>query len=532
MAQPANTATTSDTPDRPTGLLGLAAATPETRDRYADFLRAFSILVVVFGHWLIAVVTWQDGKVDGANALELIDGLWILTWLLQVMPLFFFVGGFSNLRSWEGAQRRGDGYAPFLYTRMLRMMRPTFVFLAVTLVVITFLDMWNVADSTVFPASELIARPLWFLGVYMIVVLLAPAMIRLHRAFGVNVILAMVAIAAVVDVLRFGFDISAFGYVNYFVVWLMAHQLGFLYADGSLARVGRWVAGGGIVGLLLLVNFGPYPGSMVGLSRDEFSNMDPPTIAMASFVIWQVGLAMVLRAPVSRWLQRLRVWAGVIYVNSVIMTVFLWHLTAMLFAIGVLFPLGFPQPDAGTAQWWGLRPVWIGVLLGLLAVFVVGFGRFEARGMRRVALTPTEKGFERSSAAQAALGSTFVLFGVLGFAMGGMHQLFSTTGTELIIFNLNPMLNVIHLALGWMLLRGSVRASNVQVAMCAGAGVVLLMLGGYGLAAALGGTTNRLAVNTPDTILHFAGAAIGALILFVSVRRSGVGDRVSISRDR
>ena len=141
----------------------IAASTPETRDRYVDFLRAFSILVVVLGHWLIAVVTWQDGKVDGENALELIDGIWILTWLLQVMPLFFFVGGFSNLRSWEGVERRGDGYAVFLYTRMLRMMRPTAVFLGIPLVVISFLELWNVADNVVFTVAELIARPLWFL---------------------------------------------------------------------------------------------------------------------------------------------------------------------------------------------------------------------------------------------------------------------------------------------------------------------------------------------------------------------------------
>jgi fucose 4-O-acetylase-like acetyltransferase len=501
-------------------LLGLAAATPPSRDRYADFLRAFSILVVVFGHWLIAVVTWEGGKVDGQNALELIDGIWILTWLLQVMPLFFFVGGFSNLRSWEGAERRGEGYAVFLYTRMLRMMRPTIVFLGLTLTIITILDKFNVADNVVFPASELIARPLWFLGVYMIVVALAPAMIGLHRRYGAAVVVAMAAIAVAVDVLRFGFDLSGFGYVNYPVVWLMAHQLGFLYADGTLARVGKWLAGGAIVVLLALVNLGPYPGSMVGLSRDEFSNMDPPTVAIGTLILWQVGLAMVLRVPVTRWLQRLRVWAAVIYVNSVIMTVFLWHLTAMLFGIGILFPLGFPQPDAGTGLWWGLRPVWIAVLLVLLALFVLGFGRFESRGMRRLSPSAPSAGLATATAAGAALGAVFVLFGVLGFAMGGMHQLFSVTGTELIVFNLNPMLNVIHLAVGWILLRGSVRGPQVQVVMSAGACVILVMLAGYGWAAAAGTTANRFAVNEADTVLHLAAVAVTGVVAYVTARRS------------
>ena len=512
-------------PQRPIGLLGLAAATPPTRDRYADFLRAFSILVVVLGHWLIAVVTWQDGKVDGENALELIDGIWILTWLLQVMPLFFFVGGFSNLRSWEGVERRGDGYAVFLYTRMLRMIRPTAVFLGIPLVVISFLDMWNVADNVVFPVAELIARPLWFLGVYMIVVALAPAMIRLHRRYGVAVVLIMAGVAVTVDVIRFGIDVSAVGYVNYPVVWLMAHQLGFLYAEGKLAKAGRYLAGGAILTLILLVNLGPYPGSMVGLSRDEFSNMDPPTVAIGTLILWQVGIAILLRGPINRWLQRLRVWAGVIYVNSVIMTVFLWHLTAMIVGIGILFPLGFPQPDAGSMQWWLLRPVWIAALLVPLGFLVLVFGRFEARGMRRLELTPPRSGLEMATSTQAALGATFVLFGVLGFAMGGLHQIFSTTGTELIIFNLNPGLNVLHIGLGWMLLRGSVNAPSVQAAMAFSAGIGLLLLGGYGWSAATGETTNRLAVNEPDTILYFVAAAICAAMVVSLSRRMRSTDR-------
>ncbi len=32
----------------------IAEATPPSRNRYIDFLRAASILVVVFGHWLMA----------------------------------------------------------------------------------------------------------------------------------------------------------------------------------------------------------------------------------------------------------------------------------------------------------------------------------------------------------------------------------------------------------------------------------------------------------------------------------------------
>ena len=48
----------------------LAAATPTTRNRYVDLLRLLAIGVVVFGHWLIAIVTIDSsGAIKGTNLL-------------------------------------------------------------------------------------------------------------------------------------------------------------------------------------------------------------------------------------------------------------------------------------------------------------------------------------------------------------------------------------------------------------------------------------------------------------------------------
>ena len=96
----------------------LAEATPETRDRYIDFLRAFSILVVVFGHWLMAGPEMVDGELRIGHLLA--EARWAqwATWLLQVMPIFFFVGGFSNAGSWRSARRRGITYAAWLRDRL------------------------------------------------------------------------------------------------------------------------------------------------------------------------------------------------------------------------------------------------------------------------------------------------------------------------------------------------------------------------------------------------------------------------------
>src|SRR5512133_2232734 len=82
----------------------LARATPTTRDRSIDFLRAASIVAVVFGHWFIGIIHWRDGLIWTTSAVGVTSWLWLGTWFLQVMPVFFFVGGFSNLVSLESAR--------------------------------------------------------------------------------------------------------------------------------------------------------------------------------------------------------------------------------------------------------------------------------------------------------------------------------------------------------------------------------------------------------------------------------------------
>ena len=86
----------------------IARATPAGRDRYVDFLRVLSLGLVVVGHWLATLVWWEEGTVRGENGLNVLPEMWPLTWLFQVMPLFFFVGGFSNSLGWDSVQRAGE----------------------------------------------------------------------------------------------------------------------------------------------------------------------------------------------------------------------------------------------------------------------------------------------------------------------------------------------------------------------------------------------------------------------------------------
>lgn len=87
------------------------AATPATRNRVVDFLRAAAITVVVLGHWTIMAVH-PDGGLQPHGVLDAARWTHPLTWVFQVMPIFFLVGGYSNALSWRSARRRGEGTPP------------------------------------------------------------------------------------------------------------------------------------------------------------------------------------------------------------------------------------------------------------------------------------------------------------------------------------------------------------------------------------------------------------------------------------
>ncbi|HEV2754973.1 MAG TPA: acyltransferase [Actinomycetota bacterium] len=399
----------------------LAAATPSTRDRYVDFLRAFSIAVVVFGHWLVAIVYLDGSRLSGASALDEVPAARLLTWVLQVMPLFFFVGGFSNLTSWRATKRKGGDYLSFVRGRVDRLMRPCAVFIGVWVSVAIALHFAAPGlAAELRPALAIIAKPLWFIAVYLIVIALAPAMLRLHERFGLLVPVAMAGAAAAVDALRLGLDVPFVGYLNFAFVWLFAHQLGFFYGDGRLAGLSKrrlaTFAAAGVLALVALTQLGPYSTSMVGVDDGRVSNNDPPSICIVAHSMWLISAAMLARGPVTRWLQGARAWRTVIAANSMIMTVFLWHLTALLAAVLLLYPLGFPQPAGGTAEWWALRPVWLAILSVLLVPFVAAFGRFE-RG--RSTAPATGDGSRGRAVAAVALMTA----GMAGLATDGFSEI-------------------------------------------------------------------------------------------------------------
>lgn len=395
-----------------------AERTPVGRERHADLLRAVAITAVVVGHWLAIVVTY-DGAFGGDSAVGSLVWARPLTWVFQVMPVFFFVGGYANAASLTSYRAKGGTATGWLLGRTDRLIRPTTAFFTVIAVAAATAALAGVDPVTLNMAVWLAMIPLWFLVVYFAVVFLTPVMLALHHRMGLAIPAGLVALVALGDLARLGLDGPQAALGNFLFAWLAVHQLGIAWREGGLPeRAGGPLAVAGFAALLLLTTVGPYPVSMVTVPGEEVQNTSPPTLALLALASTQIGLALLLRDRGNRWLRRIRPWTVVVGINSMIMTLFLWHMTAAVIAAVSLYPTGlFPQPPTGSAAWLLLRIPWLAVLGVILGVLVAAFGGIERRGGPRPAPEDPPSGPLRRAVAVA--GSAAVVAGLLGVALTG-----------------------------------------------------------------------------------------------------------------
>jgi len=432
-------------------LTRLVEQTPPDRDRFVDFLRAASIVAVMLGHWMVSVVLRDGDEFTATNVLASARWLHWGTWLVQVMPLFFFVGGFSNLRAESHGSTTGLGYRDYLRRRLRRLMRPTLVFVVVWLAVAAVLDATSLDPELVGLAGSLAAQPLWFLAVYLLVVALAPPLAALHRRRPIVPLLALVAAVVALDVGRFAWDLSGLAMANYLLVFLFAQQLGFFYGDGTLTRMRSTtlltISATALGMLVVLTATGPYPVSMVGVPGEAVSNMSPPTLCILVLTVAQVGIVMALRPAANRWLRHRRAWTVTVAVNARIMTLFLWHLTALVLAAVVLvLLLGLPTPAGATTGWWLSRPLWVATAACILAVFVAAFGWAEQPRDSRDA--------GGSNVVVAVLGVVLVVRGLIGLALDGFSDMLRIPDRGFLGLALSPIMNLILIGVGYVLVEG------------------------------------------------------------------------------
>lgn len=401
------------------------ARTPPDRYRYADFLRVASILVVVFGHWLLLVVTVREGKLGFETMLDRVAWTRWLTWAFQVMPVFFMVGGYANALSLDGARRKGTRGTDWVRARALRLYWPLLPLLAVWLLLAVALVALGTPTDVVSLSTQVVLVPAWFLAAYLGVVSLAPVTHAWHRKWGWGALGTLVALAVVADVLNRFFGVPYVGWSTYVWVWAAVHQVGYFWQEGRLpqgtpARLGIAVAG--YAALAALVFGAGYGLAMVGGGgtgeNAGQTNTTPPSIALLALAAGQLGLLLAAERPLSRLAHRPRVWAGIVTMGAMIMTVYLWHMSAMVAVAAAAFPTGlWPPMDPAGVVFWLTRPLWFAALLVVLGVLVVAFRRFEHAPDAVPTSLPG-----RAGRMKAALGVLATCAGLAMLVLGGLYS--------------------------------------------------------------------------------------------------------------
>ncbi|MCY4356014.1 MAG: acyltransferase [Gammaproteobacteria bacterium] len=361
----------------------LALNTPAERNRYVDFLRGFSILFVISGHWLItgAFVDPQSGDYVSVLALEIVPWTEWLTWLFQVMPVFFMVGGYANAVSLESALARGVEYRTWLATRLHRLLRPMLLLILVWTVIAGLLFAGGIRAESVQFITRVALLPTWFLAIYTMIVILAPPSHAAWRRWGYKSLLVYLLLAAATDFAFFASDWKLPNWSNYFWVWLAVHHLGYAWRDGRQGNpvVLLAVATAALGALVLAVVWGPYPVAMAGSPGDGPSNSLPPKLTLAALGMVQFGVLLAIERPMRRLLENPRLWTATVLINSMIMTVYLWHMSILLLLLGASWfaggiGLGL-QP--GSIDWWWARIPWVAIPALLLLPAAISLSPLE-----------------------------------------------------------------------------------------------------------------------------------------------------------
>ncbi|MCC5951085.1 MAG: acyltransferase family protein [Acidimicrobiia bacterium] len=418
---------------------------PTSRDVVADLVRAVGIVVVVLGHWTVVAVTETDGTLDGVNAIG--DLWWAppLSWVVQVMPLFFFVGGFANAGSWQRHRQAGGDAWAWIVRRFRRLLVPAAALLgllAATVAVVTAAG----ADAELTGTGAWVATvPLWFLAVYLVAIAATPAGAAVQRRVGLGAPAALLGWVVAMDLGRFHLDAPALlGDTTYVAAWLGIFALGGSWWHGRLparTAVGVPLAVAAFALLWVLTTMGPYSVSMVAAPGQAVRNTEPPTVALCVLALGQIGALLTVHAPLTRWLRRRPdLVRRVSKVQAMVLTLFLWHMAAAVVAVVALYGSGLvPPAPVGSGAWYAWRVPWLAGCALVLAVFTVAFGGLERRSCAAPRIGRLRGGWADAAAVVGAAASLAAMVGI-ALAGSGSHGPFGLPTMALGSFALGAVL--------------------------------------------------------------------------------------------
>jgi peptidoglycan/LPS O-acetylase OafA/YrhL len=356
-----------------------ASSQRTSRDRAVDLTRAACLVVVVGLHVMMAGITVGTEGLAITNSL---DGHPIFawsTWVVQVMPLFFVMGGFSALLAWRRQRERGVQASTYVRDRVARLARPALLPLGLVGFTLAILGIIGLPDSVLTDVGFRIGQPLWFLAVYLGCSGLVPLMARLHERAPWATLLGMLVAVMAVDTVALLTAQPLIGALNLLFVWVFIQQLGFCLADGWFDWRRRWMLGASglaAFGVLLFMV------AVIGYSPDMYDNLNPPTAAILVLGVGQTLLFAWLRPWLARLAERPTL-AGVSdAINRNAMQIYLWHVPVIVLIAVVLVVAGAPFPEPLSGEWWQSRPPFLVAVALLLIPIVIGVAWLERRSER------------------------------------------------------------------------------------------------------------------------------------------------------
>jgi len=351
----------------------VAAQTSPDRDRAIDVIRIGSLLGVVLGHTVMATSIIADGVLHWDNLLTTSVIFQAATWIFQIMPLFFFAGAAASMASW----RADAGWGQWLMKRCTRLFRPVFYYLTFWAVALTVLR--QVLPPHVYdPVAGVSTQLLWFLGAYVLMLAAMPLLARItttrRLVAGVAAVYLLVAAVDAIRITNEGWQ--ALGYLN-LAAWLIPGMFGVAYRRGLLQSATTLPAAMAMLAVnVALVAAGPYSLSLVGIEGQRLTNMAPPSLLLAGHAIMMCCLIIAAMPAISRWARRPRVWWLTAIGNSGAMTLYLWHMPALL-GIHLLFDTTGHPRYPGQPDFLAISVAQLLLMVGLVAVLFVALRPLE-----------------------------------------------------------------------------------------------------------------------------------------------------------
>lgn len=350
------------------------------RDRVADLVRIVSLGVVIVWHSTLSLFNrTNSGELTMPNPVGDYRGLWLITWVLQVMPLFFVVSGAVNADAWDRYRRRGGTARGFAIHRVARFAAPLSALLGVSIVAEAF---WRAAFHASFlQRYQVLLVPLWTLGLLIAYAPITPLLARAWRHWGATSTVAGIAGVVLSDLVRFragGAATHVAEVVSTLGVWLVAYQLGWVYRAAVRSgdrQTGRIFTLVGIVGLVVSTNIGVYPRPMVATTTDAMSNLLPTTVPIMMLALFQCGLLLLLRPTLAAWCDRDRVRNLIDRLGAHALPAYLFHMVAVLVVVCAAESCGVRLSGHPSATWWLTRPIWLAIVAAVLVPILGGIKR-------------------------------------------------------------------------------------------------------------------------------------------------------------